>query len=159
MALSRFYNTLRNCYYKPTAMYKYFFLLVLVVAVSACKKNNQQKGCSAKACTYEFVSIAINFVDKDGKPVPGTDVKVINKRTNKQIIAGSNGPAVPGVGPNVFFIATDSNKNDFSTEGDDVEVTAANATTGNTKTTLFKISGGCNCHVAKISGPDKIVLE
>jgi len=140
-------------------MHKYLVFLLLIAAFSACKKNKQQNGCAVKACTEEFVPISVNFVGKDGKSIPGKDVKSVNKRTGKQIIATNNGPAVPGVGPNIFFIATDNNKSDFSTDGDDVEVTATNVITNNTKTTLFKISGGCNCHVAKVSGPDKIVLE
>ncbi|WP_162996543.1 hypothetical protein [Mucilaginibacter celer] len=139
-------------------MYKYLFLLLLIALMPACKKHNQN-GCPAKACTYVFASISVNFVDKDGKPVPAKDVKAINKRTGKQIIASSNGPAVPGVGPNIFTIATDNNKNEFSADGDDVELTATNATTNQTKITLFKISGGCNCHIDKVSGPEKIVLE
>lgn len=140
-------------------MYKYLCLLLLIAVASACKKHNQENGCAAKACTYEFVSISVNFVDKDGKLVPAKDVRVINKRTGRQIIATSNGPAVPGLGPNFFTIATDNNKNEFATDGDDVELTATNAITNRTQTTFFKISGGCNCHVAKISGPEKIVLQ
>jgi hypothetical protein len=153
------YKSLCVKYYKPIAMRKYLLFLLLIAIIAACKKHRQENGCPTKACTYEFVSISVNFVDNDGKAVLAKDVKAVNKRTGKQVIATNNGPAVPGLGPNFFTIATDNNKSEFSTDGDDVEVTATNVTTNNTKTTLFKISGGCNCHIAKISGPDKIVLE
>lgn len=90
----------------------------------------------------------------------GKDIKVVNLRTKQTIIAkGNPGPPSTTVGPHVYTITTDNNKNEFSTEGDDVELTVTNIQTGVTQTALFKISGGCNCHIAKVSGPDKIVLN
>jgi len=141
-------------------MYKYVFLLLLVAAFSGCKKHNQQKGCPSQACTLDFASLTVSFVNKDGQPTPGKNVTVINLRTHETIIAkGSGGPAVPTVGPNLYTIATDNNKSEFSTEGDEVELTATDGITNITKTTTFKISGGCNCHIAKISGPNQIILN
>ncbi|MFC0517008.1 hypothetical protein ACFFGT_22555 [Mucilaginibacter angelicae] len=141
-------------------MRKYIFLLLLATAFSGCKKHNQQTGCPSRPCTANFAVLYVNFVDKDGLLALGKNVTVINLRTHEAIISkGNGGPVVPSVGPNLYTIATDNNKSEFSTEGDDVELTATNAKTGVTKTTLLKISGGCNCHIAKVSGPDKIVLE
>jgi hypothetical protein len=141
-------------------MYKYIFLFLMAAAFSGCKKHNQQTGCPSQACTADFASLTVNFVDKDGVPVPGKNVTVINLRTHETIIAiGNGGPVVPTIGPFLYTIATDNNKSEFSTEGDDIELTATDAITNITKTTTFKISGGCNCHIAKVSGPDKIVFD
>lgn len=113
----------------------------------------------AQACTLEFASITVRFVTREGLPTPGKNVTVINLRTHQAIIAKGNGAVVPSAGPNLFTIATDNNKSEFSTEGDDIELTATDVITNITKTTTFKISGGCNCHIAKISGPDKITFN
>ncbi|WDZ99597.1 hypothetical protein [Mucilaginibacter sp. SJ] len=140
-------------------MRKCVFLFLLAVTFLGCKKHNQQKGCLAQACTLEFASITVRFVTTEGLPTPGKNVTVINLRTHQAIIAKGNGAVVPSAGPNLFTIATDNNKSEFSTEGDDVELTATDVITNITKTTTFKISGGCNCHIAKISGPDKITFN
>ncbi|WP_121812692.1 hypothetical protein [Mucilaginibacter kameinonensis] len=141
-------------------MRKYFVFFLIASALLSCKKHNQQAGCPSQACTQEFASITVHFVTKDGLPTPGKNVTVINLRTHEAIIAKGNGGAViPSIGPNLFTIATDNNKSEFSTEGDDVELTATDVVTNITKTATFKISGGCNCHISKISGPDKIVFD
>ncbi|UOE48285.1 hypothetical protein MTO98_28145 [Mucilaginibacter sp. SMC90] len=140
-------------------MLKYFIICLLAITFLGCKKHNQQTGCPSKACTADFASLTVNFVNKDGFPTPGKNITVINLRTHETIIAkGNGGLIVPSIGPGLYVIATDNNKSEFSTEGDDVELTATDATTNITKTASFKISGGCNCHIAKLSGPDKIAL-
>lgn len=141
-------------------MRKCFVFLILIAVLADCKKHNQQTGCPSQACTLNFASLYVNFVDKDGQMAFGKDIKVVNLRTKQTIIAkGNPGPPSTTVGPHVYTITTDNNKNEFSTEGDDVELTVTNIQTGVTQTALFKISGGCNCHIAKVSGPDKIVLN
>ena len=140
-------------------MRKYFVFFLIASALLSCKKHDQQKGCLARACTLEFASITVRFVTKDGLPTPGKNVTVINLRTHDAIIAKGSGIIVPSIGPNLFTLATDNNKSEFSTEGDDVELTATDVVTNITKTARFKISGGCNCHISKISGPDEIVFN
>lgn len=141
-------------------MRKYFILFLLATTLFGCKKHNQQTGCSSRPCTANFVVLFVSFVNKDGEFAFGKDVKAINLRTHEAIIAkGNGGPSSPTAGPHLYTIATDNNKSEFSTEGDDVELTATNVVTGITTTALLKISGGCNCHVAKVSGPDTIVLN
>lgn len=141
-------------------MRKYFVFFLIASVLLGCKKHNQQKGCAVQACTLEFASITVHFVTGDGLPTPGKNVTVINLRTHEAIIAKGNGGAVvPSIGPNLFTLATDNNKSEFSTEGDDVELTATDVVTNITKTVTFKISGGCNCHISKVSGPDKIVFN
>ncbi|GGB25523.1 MULTISPECIES: hypothetical protein [Mucilaginibacter] len=141
-------------------MYKYIILFMIASVLLGCKKHNQQTGCPSQACTLNFASLYVNFVDKDGQMAFGKDVKVVNLRTKQTVIAkGNPGPPSTTVGPHLYTIATDNNKNEFSTEGDDVELTVTNIQTGATQTALFKISGGCNCHIAKVSGPATIVLN
>ena len=141
-------------------MHKYIILLLLVTVLSGCKKHNQQTGCPSQACTANFAVLYVNFVNKDGQMAFGKDVAVVNLRTKQAIIAkGNDDPPSPTAGPHLYTIATDNNKSEFSTDGDDVELTVTNVQTGVTTATLLKISGGCNCHVAKISGPNTIVLN
>ncbi|WP_426584585.1 hypothetical protein [Mucilaginibacter sp. R-33] len=141
-------------------MYKYIILFMIASVLLGCKKHDQQTGCPSQACTLSFASLIVNFVDKDGQIAFGKDVKVVNLRTKQTIVAkGNPGPPSTTVGPHLYTIATDNNKNEFSTEGDDVELTVTNIQTGATQTALFKISGGCNCHIAKVLGPNQIMLN
>jgi hypothetical protein len=48
---------------------------------------------------------------------------------------------------------------DYSTDGDIIKVSATDPATNQTKSVNMKISGGCNCHVAKISGPDTVKFD
>jgi hypothetical protein len=140
-------------------MRKLFILFILATVLFGCKKHNQQAGCPSRPCTANFAVLFVSFVNKDGEFASGKDVKAINLRTHQAIIAKGNGLTSPTAGPHLYTIATDNNKSEFSTDGDDVELTATNLATGVTTTTLLKISGGCNCHIAKVSGPDTIVLN
>ncbi|SEO24458.1 hypothetical protein SAMN05192574_106240 [Mucilaginibacter gossypiicola] len=141
-------------------MRKYFIFFLIASVLLGCKKHNQQTGCPSQACTTDFAVLFVNFVDKDGHMAFGKDVKAVNLRTKQAIIAkGNGGPPSTTVGPHLYTIATDNNKNEFSTEGDDVELTVTNIQTGVTQTVLLKISGGCNCHIAKVSGPATVVLN
>ncbi|MEO6850064.1 MAG: hypothetical protein ABI203_07480 [Mucilaginibacter sp.] len=54
------------------------------------------------------------------------------------------------------IVVDDSNRKDLSTDGDNVKVSGTNPVTGQVAMGIFKISGGCNCHVGKLSGPDTI---
>ena len=133
-------------------------LIILLTAFSSCSKSSRNSGCTAdQVCTAIFASIGVEFVDKDGNNITVNNITVINLRTNIAVVA--QGITDPGFSPNYHTIATDGNKGEFSTNGDNVKVTATNSATNKTVSAVLVISGGCNCHVAKLSGPDKIVFE
>jgi hypothetical protein len=140
-------------------MKKITFLLCLVaMGFSSCKEN-KNSGCdAAQLCTQEFRSLGVEFTDKGGNNVTVKDVTAVNLRTNTAVVAKN--VIDPGFAPNTYFIATDSNKDEFSNNGDEVKITATSTATNKTASAIVKISGGiCNCHISKISGPDKIVFE
>jgi len=131
-----------------------FFLLIVFLA-SACSKSITGGCPTNQICTEIFASIGTQFVDAKGSNVSVTDVTVFNVRTKKKI--EPKGVLDPGFSPMNYTIVTDANRKELSTEGDDIRVTAIY---GNKKIeTIFKISGGCNCHVEKLSGPEKIVVK
>jgi hypothetical protein len=130
--------------------------LPFAVIISSCSKKLKTDGCPTdQICTMIFTSVGTEFVDKDGKNVTVKDFKVFNMRTNKYIVA--KGVVDPGFSPMHHTIVTDANKKEVSTEGDDLKITATYNNT--TIAATFKIAGGCNCHVTKISGVEKIVVN
>ena len=137
---------------------KLSLIFLLAVGLSACKKNNNSSGCGVKTCTAEYVSFGIIYTDSQDRTITVKDVTVINLRTKKPVTPPPYPPAIDYI-PNFQLIASDSNKDEFSSTGDDVQITATNTATGQIKTTILKISGGCNCHVAKLSGPDKLLFD
>jgi hypothetical protein len=86
------------------------------------------------------------------------DVTVINLRTKKPVTPPLYPPATHYT-PNTMLIASDGTREEFSSAGDDVEITATNTATGQIKKTVVKISGGCNCHVSRVSGPIKLIFD
>lgn len=112
--------------------------------------------CGPKMCTAEFAGITVKFVDKAGNSVVIKDFKSINNRTGLNVkYAGSNAVSVV----NQYANATDSDLKDFSETGDEVLVAGTHPTTGQVKTEIFKVSGGCACHIRKLSGPTEIVFD
>ncbi|MEO7214128.1 hypothetical protein [Mucilaginibacter sp.] len=141
-----------------TPLIKLIAFLAVVTSFAACSKKINGGGCpTGQMCTMQFVTLSVNFVDKAGKAVTVKDVKVVNQRNNTAILAEGMSSMVNQAGRYVFV--TDANKKQLSTDGDDLKITATNAVTNKTVSAIIKISGGCNCHVSKVSGSDDIVFE
>lgn len=138
-------------------MYKKLPIVLFIILCSACTKNQQKSACGTQVCTAIFASIGVSFKDKNNNPVNVTNFKVLDLRTNKVLtnVISTTANFVPGY----WIVADDSDLPDLTTAGDDIEVFATNPATGETKTVLFKIAGGCNCHVSKVSGPDVITFD
>jgi hypothetical protein len=134
------------------------FILLAAIGLSACKKNNNHTACGTQTCTASFVYIGVAFNNSNGEATSVKDVTVVNMRTGKPLKLPPYPPAVDFMYGSIL-IASDENKDQFSTQGDDIKITATSATTGQVKIAVIKISGGCNCHVEKISGPVKIVFD
>jgi hypothetical protein len=130
-----------------------WIFIVAVLCLCACKKNTQT-ACGTQVCTDLFASVGVHFVDKNNNPISVSNFTVVDLRTHKLITH-----AVPeGLGYDVGYmeIVDDNDLKNLSTEGDNIQVSATDSATGQVITTIFKITGGCNCHVTKISGPDTI---
>lgn len=130
--------------------------LITTALLASCTKNQQQSACGTQACTKNFVSVGVFFTDKQGKPVALEKYSVFNVSAGKQIY-----PGLPSANliMGYYIVASDNDIKDFSSEGDDIRVSAVDSTSAQTKTVNFKISGGCNCHVAKISGPETVAFD
>lgn len=137
-------------------MFKKLFVLLLVTSLLGCEKKNQKVGCGMQECTLSYAMLALQFNDKNGNPVTVQNLTAINQRT-KQSVLPQHQSAANQAGQ--YTITDDGQKDKFSTDGDEVVVSATNPATGQTKTAIFKISGGCNCHIAKLSGPQTISFD
>jgi hypothetical protein len=132
-------------------------LLLLATAFTSCNKNHQQPACSTGVCTKEFVSVGIRFVDKNGNGVSVNSFVAKNLRSDSVIVAP--GAIDPGFSPAFKAIANDNIIDKFSTAGDNVQITATNPSTNQTKTATVKIAGGCACHISKVSGPETVAFD
>ncbi|MES2809188.1 MAG: hypothetical protein V4619_11210 [Bacteroidota bacterium] len=137
-------------------MIKKLFALLLIASLLGCEKKQEKVGCAPKECTLSFAMLGVNYTDKDGAAVFVKNFSVINQRTQLSVLPTTQQDMfVKGY----YVITDDSKKDKFSTEGDNVIVSATYEATGQTKTATFKISGGCNCHINKISGPQTISFD
>ena len=135
-------------------MYKKLIILfAAAVSLASCNKTKQKTPCGAQVCTDLFASVGVHYADNTGNPIAVTNFTVFNVSSNKKLNPGYNvGLLVLGY----YIVATDNNKMDYSTEGDIIKVSATDPSTNQTKDVNLKISGGCNCHVARLSGPDTV---
>jgi hypothetical protein len=104
----------------------------------------------------EFASVNILFTDNTDKPVNVQNFSAINQRTGLKLEVNPTNSMPPGtVGS--YVIANDNTRDQLSDTGDNILVSGTYA--GQTKTAVVKISGGCNCHVKKESGPSTIKFD
>lgn len=138
-------------------MYKKLTILFLTaVSLASCHKTQKKTPCDPKVCTDFYATVGIHYADNTGKPIAVNDITVFNVTSNKQLHPSYLvGLLVYGY----YIVATDNNKMDYSTDGDIIRVSATNPTTSQTKEVNLMISGGCNCHVDKISGPDTVKFD
>ncbi len=130
-------------------------LLLLVACCLGCtKKRSEIVDCPAQPCTFIFASVTVQFKDKDGSVVAVKDFAAVNQRTKETMSPKEQ--VINGAG--YYTIVDDGSLRKLSTEGDDIVVTAKHPTTNQIKTTSYKISGGCNCHVEKLSGPEVVTF-
>ncbi|RYU90149.1 hypothetical protein EWM62_11450 [Mucilaginibacter terrigena] len=140
-------------------MYKKLLLvLMLAGGLSACKNTENDSACGTQMCTASFAYIGVMIKDSNGDTVKLSALTVVNLRTNKSVTPPEYPGAVDFMEGSVL-IASDNNRADFSTKGDEVEITATSEATGQVKKFTMKISGGCNCHIEKISGPETVTFD
>jgi hypothetical protein len=138
-------------------MYKKLPVLLLIVICSSCTKTQQKNACGTQVCTDIFTSVGVQFTDKNNNRITIENFNALDLRTNKAFVHVPNPAANTVAGYEV--VVDDSNLKDLSTEGDNIQVSAKDPFTGQTKTAVLKIAGGCNCHVSKVSGPDIIAFD
>lgn len=139
-------------------MKKIALVLLLGVALLACKKNKTTSDCGDKICTEEFASVTLKFVDNKGAGAEVKDFSVINQRTGERIAANSS--IYTSTTKGVFIIVDDNNKLGLSEQGDNLKITGTSVETNQTKSDVIKVSGGkCACHINKISGPQQIAFD
>mgnify|MGYP003575528067 CR=1 FL=1 len=136
---------------------KNILFILFCYCLSACNVV-KDVDCGGIMCTQEYRSVEVQFVDSDGKPVEVGDFKAVNQRTKKVLSKGKDGQLAGTQG--YYVVASDGNLKDISPEGDVVMVSLKNPVSGETESIEFQITGGiCNCHVYKVTGPDKYTID
>ncbi|WP_316843462.1 hypothetical protein [Pedobacter psychrodurus] len=139
-------------------MKKITLVLLMGIALVACKKNKSTSDCGNKMCTEEFVMTGIKFADKNGAGAEIKDLSVINQRTGEKLYAKSSASISTVKG--YYVVLDDANKLQLSEQGDDLKITGTSITTNQTKSAIVKVSGGkCACHISRISGAEQITFD
>ena len=132
----------------------FVFLSLFSVIIAGCGKGTQpEAACKVKACTYQFASVTINFVNNADQPQNVNSFKAVNQRTGLDVEPSPS----PLSSLHTFTIADDSKLSQFSTDGDNILITAT--ANNQTKTAIVNIAGGCNCHVERKSGPQTVKFD
>ena len=133
-------------------MNKFILLSLFGLLIAGCGKNQQPRlSCNGTGlCTLEFASVNMLFTDNTDKPVNVQNFSAVNQRTGLKLEVTPGNPMSVGS----YIVVNDNTRDQLSDEGDNILVSGTY--NGQTKTAMVKISGGCNCHVKKESGPSTI---
>ena len=138
-------------------MNRFILLSLFGLLIASCGKNTQARlGCGTGICTMEFASVNMHFTDNADNPVNVQNFSAINQRTGLKLEVNPTN-SIPAGTIGSYVIANDNTRNQLSAEGDNVLVSGTY--NGQTKSAVVKISGGCNCHVKKESGPSNIKFD
>jgi hypothetical protein len=132
---------------------KHFLLLFIVLTqlLTSCSKSTE---CEKPACTKEFRTITVRFVDANNNPQTVKDFTAVNKRTGE--IMSSNTDFTNQVD---YVVASDSDLLKLSEKGDTILVSAIDLKSNSKIQVEYIVTGGiCSCHVNKISGPDTVKI-
>lgn len=139
-------------------MKKILLAIFMIATLLSCKKKTPESDCGTRACTAEFVSLRINYVNNKGAGTEVKDLTIVNQRTGDKKYPTMNGYITVIRGS--YVIADDGNLKSLSEEGDDLKITATSVETNQTKSVVVKVIGGkCACHVSKVSGPDQVQFD
>lgn len=132
---------------------KLFIAGAAALLFASCEKSTK---CGERLCDASFAYITVQFVDENGNGIAVKNYSAVNQRTKDTLATSMLPDGVPGA----YVVADDSHVRKLSENGDEIKVTATDSATDVTKTAVFKVSGGeCECHISKISGPEKITFE
>jgi hypothetical protein len=134
-----------------------FLSFACLIVFLGCNKNNEDDCVPPEMCTEEFVSITIAFEKPDGQPVVVRDYQVRHLSNGKILQTDQTGATTQ---PGTYVVSSDRQLDLFSDSGAMVEVSGKDPVSGKTGMAKLKIRGGkCNCHVSKLSGPEKILFD
>ncbi|MDB5120406.1 MAG: hypothetical protein JWN56_1624 [Sphingobacteriales bacterium] len=128
--------------------YSVIILLLMVMSLAACTDKLRDR-----ICTTEFRTITIRFKNVAGDYVTVQNFKAVVERTGVELNNSNNQLAMF-----YYAVASDSDIQKLSKEGDIINVTATNPSNGNPISATFKIGGG-ECHIEKVSGPEELTVN
>jgi hypothetical protein len=126
-------------------------LMLVLIGAQATSCSTGFEDC---VCTEEFRVYGLTVVDDDGAPVNDASLEVVNLRTDRQLVSTFLGLPTSGT----YWIVDDSMLDEFTVDGDSVEVTGTND--GLSFRTGFRFAvDECGCHVQKLAGPDTVTIR
>ncbi len=137
---------------------KYLYIILSLIFFQACEKGTQiveqEPPCPTIACTMEFRTFAVQFVNTANQQVPVRSVEANFKTSGKNILGIKKNES------DFYEIVNDNDKKIFSEKGDTIVVEAVELSTAKKITSEFVISGGrCACHITKLSGNENILIK
>ncbi len=112
-------------------------------------------GCVAEpegfACTAIYVTVGVTVLTESGAPADSVEITVTNRRTGTRYEIGDDFS-----GRGYYTIFTDRYYNQISSKGEPIRVTGRKGTLGFVAD--YQIAGG-DCHIAKLAGPDTVVIR
>jgi hypothetical protein len=131
-----------------------FSLLTLAGAVAVLGALACDDPAGQCLCTEEFRTFPVTVVDATGAPVSDVTITRTNMRTGAVFEPTWLGMPVPGT----YVVADDGLLDEFSSDGDLVQVTGEKDGATFEAQFEFAVPDPCRCHVDKLAGPDTVTI-
>ncbi len=112
-------------------------------------------GLADCACTEEFRTYTLEVVDGLGQPLNDVVLTRTNLRTGKVLDPGWLGLLQDGH----YVVADDGQLDEFSGDGDVLRVVGERNGQSFTVDLTFAVPEPCRCHVERLSGPARVVMN
>ena len=124
-------------------MLRYLISAVLCLSLTSC--------FSGQACTTIFAFITVDLEDAAGNPVTTADIKVQLVRTGEMLESPQD-----FISLGTYIVLTDNQIDKISREKDTLEVTLTRGASSTEAS--FEVNKDA-CHIQKLSGPEKLILN
>jgi len=125
-------------------------LMMLSLLVMTSCRSQSPDNC---LCTTQHVSVTFAVVDDAGTPVPDVTLESHVPRTGESLQVEQD-RAREGT----YIVATDSNLKQIRHSGETIEVKGTWGQRSFSEVFVVNAPGECVCHIAKVSGPETVML-
>lgn len=111
-------------------------------------------------CTGSFAMVTLAVTDAAGRPITDADVKAVSRRSHQPLSSGLDAPSRDFLASRGhYLLADDGMRNHLTPANDTLDITVTREGRRATARVVIGLDQPCKCHVARLAGPDTVILR